>query len=193
MSEWRNCVVTFIDVVGIKKLALAGDSGASSLMRQLHHLTVSWIGEKLPKHAQAYCWNDSVLLLGYLENATPGELLREAQVLKSEIEATIGRCYGICVRGQTFPELPGSPPVDKQVTEQPRAVVIKASSFALANCFQIEAALGKKHRAAWYVDERLRTALPTPPWRTERVSLLPTGEAREILMFNGPFLPSRRD
>jgi len=52
------------------------------------------------------------------------------------------------------------------------------------NCFEIEERLGKKHKASWYLDSRLKDAVKKQPWVVETIQLLPRSE-RDILMFDG--------
>lgn len=187
MTQWRNCVVTLIDVIGIKELTLDGTSRATDLMRKLHRITEARMNHGMSAHAHAYLWNDSVLLLGYLDRTTESTLLREANSLKETIEQEVNKCYAISVKGQAFPnpELPSAAVSSGQIAEQPRSIVIKASSFAFANCFQIEAILGPRYKTDWYVDGRLKSAIEKKPHAVDSVELLPGGEAREVLMFNG--------
>lgn len=187
MTQWRKCVVTLIDVIGIKQLALNGTSQATDLMRKLHTITENRMNHQMSAHAHAYIWNDSVLLLGYLEQVPARKLLEEADSLKKIIEHDIQKCYAISVKGQTFPEpnFPSGAIFNGQVAEQPRSIVIKASSFAFANCFQIEAVLGPRHKTDWYVDGRLKDAIEKKPQAVDSIKLLPSGEAREVHMFNG--------
>jgi hypothetical protein len=59
--NWRECIVTFIDLPGVKRLAPT-DGAGSKLMRQLHRLAAKEV-PTLTAVAHAYVWNDSVLLL----------------------------------------------------------------------------------------------------------------------------------
>lgn len=188
MSDWRSCIVTFVDVIGIKKLANARSTDATSKMRRLHELAGTHINHVMPKHAHAYSWNDSVLLLGYLgDHSSAADLLKEASKLKAAIEGKVGKCYAISVKGQAFPESvpPQASVFDGSQLSQPRSVTIKASSYALTNCFEIEEQLGKKHKASWYLDSRLKEAVCKKPRAVETIALLPGRECREILMFDG--------
>lgn len=188
MTEWRNCIVTYIDVIDIKKLALDGTSQATDLMRKLHRITEARMNCGMDAHAHAYTWNDSVLLLGYLDGGNSARiLLGEADSLRKTIEHEVGNCYAISVKGQTFPEpeLPFAAVFNGQISEQPRSIVIKASSFAFANCFHIEAILGRRYKTDWYVDGRLKDAIEKKPHAIDSIDLLPGGELREVHMFNG--------
>lgn len=91
-------------------------------------------------------------------------------------------------KGKTFPDLmPLSTPVlEGQIADQPRATVIKASSFAMANCFLIEEKLGKTHRKPWSVDSRVATHLTTKQKYSDHdVDLLPKNEARSVRLYDG--------
>jgi hypothetical protein len=178
MGDWRNCVVTLIDVVGIKSLARSGpESSATTAMRRLHELTSRYMREAMPSHAHAYCWNDSVLLLGFLESNNAANLLREASSFRRAIHEEIRNCYAISVRGQAFPEL------ETDVAVERRSTVVKASSYALANCFEIEHAL-REEKAIWCLDSRLQSAVKKESRKIAEVRLLPYGKARSILLFD---------
>lgn len=71
-DTWKDCVVTVIDVIDIKKLAGRHRGVASRMMRNLHSLTATAMndGMSMNNHAHAYAWNDSVLLLAYAETGT---------------------------------------------------------------------------------------------------------------------------
>ncbi len=72
-----------------------------------------------------------------------------------------------------------------QIASQPRAVVLKTSSWAMANCFLIEKDLGH-HRADWYIGSRISDGAGLPkPFASENIGLLPKREPRTIDMFNG--------
>jgi hypothetical protein len=67
MSDWRDCAVTLIDVPGIKDLAARQNARASDVMRQMHSLVLQEMSVVLTGHAHVYIWNDSVLLLAFLD------------------------------------------------------------------------------------------------------------------------------
>lgn len=94
--------------------------------------------------------------------------------------------YAICVQGLAFPQDIMAPAVfNGQVAHQPRAVVLKTSSWAMANCFLIEKAL-KHHRADWYIDSRITKDANLPAsFASEKVELLPKSRARTIHMLKG--------
>lgn len=190
MSElWPECIITVIDVIDIKSTAKRGDSEASSKMRHLHSLAQTSMKLGMPLHAHSYCWNDSVLLLGFW-NGEPEHgrnLLREASDLKRRIDEQIGRSYAISVKGRAFPDqvLPESVIFDWE-NHHPRCVVLKASSYAMANCYLIEAEAKKqKCRADWYIDSRLKTLLGAKLKETISVEMLPTGKCRRVFLLDG--------
>jgi hypothetical protein len=63
-AKWRDCIVTMIDLCGTTSLAHTGR--ASTVMRRLHALVIKEIGS-LRAIDRAYTWNDSVLLLSYVD------------------------------------------------------------------------------------------------------------------------------
>jgi hypothetical protein len=186
-SGWRDCAVTLIDIPGIKELADQPRTRASGVMRQVHSLVLREM-DVLPSHAHIYIWNDAVLLLAFLDNnLSVGAVLHEADCLKRKIDILVGRCgldhaYAIAVRGRAFPDLA----IDPDAGGHDRAVVIKASSYALANCFIIEARLGKKLKKPWYVDSRLAKHLTTKSKPEKRTAtLLPRKGTRDIYVYSG--------
>ena len=70
-KDWQDCIVTLIDLVGVKAMAQQGI--ASKLMLKFHNIVVKERGN-LNATAHAYVRNDSVLLLSYVnENSTSFE------------------------------------------------------------------------------------------------------------------------
>lgn len=186
MSDWRDCIVCLIDLVGVKKLASKADGRASSLMRQMHSLTVVETRVGLPLHSHIYIWNDSVLLLAYTDGqaTNAASILREVDSLKRKIDvATETQSYAIAVKGQAFPDLSSA---DGVTGADHRTIIIKASSYAMANCFLIEGTIGSKLRRPWYVDGRLARQVRTKQaFQKKQVSLLPTGATRTIYVYDG--------
>lgn len=143
----------------------------------------------MPHHSHCYVWNDSVLMLSY--EARPARarrrVLAELDECKQWLERECsGKLYAICVMGLAFPQdATLSPVFDGQVAGQARAVVLKTSSWAMANCFEIEKTL-KHHRADWYVDSRVTEGAGLrAPFCSQEVSLLPRNELRRVDMFRG--------
>src|ERR1700694_1174488 len=129
MSGWKDCVVSLIDLVGVKKMASGRKGQASSAMQSMHTEVVVAMNGGLPLHAQAYVWNDSVLLLAFLDELhRPEPILREVDGLKRKLEY-LGMSYAISIQGQVFPDLALSTPPSRPA----RTTVIRASSFAMAN------------------------------------------------------------
>ncbi|WP_321927590.1 hypothetical protein [Paraburkholderia guartelaensis] len=78
-----------------------------------------------------------------------------------------------------------NPVVQGQIVDQPRTVILKTSSRAMANCFDIEKSL-KRHRADWYIDSRITEGVVLKDFfQQEDVVLLPSGEPRRIDMYHG--------
>src|SRR5437773_2697757 len=90
---FRDCIVTLIDLVGVKGVAAQGL--ASSAMTVMHQRVTAEVNAgHLPSHPYVYLWNDSVLLLAYLDMESVVErrekknkVLREADALKRDIDA----------------------------------------------------------------------------------------------------------
>jgi hypothetical protein len=90
--------------------------------------------------------------------STYSPAIRAADALKKQIDSEIAKSYAIAVKGQAFPQL------DTLVvaSQNPGVTVISASSWAMANCFEIEQELRKrKWRKPWYVDIRIAGKIQT--------------------------------
>lgn len=94
--------------------------------------------------------------------------------------------YAISVKGLAFPQDIMSPAIfNAHIADQPRAVVLKTSSWAMANCFLIEKAPGH-HRSDWYIDSKITAGANLPkPFASEVIDLLLKNEPRTIKMFKG--------
>ena len=96
-------MVAVFDLVGIKELAPDGD--ASKQMRQLHDLVMhATTGNRFDYIARAYTWNDSVLLLAYVDDHQHGyaSAMRDFYNLKDCID-DVSESYGVVVKGRSFP------------------------------------------------------------------------------------------
>src|SRR4051794_39752649 len=105
---FRDCIVTVIDLIDIRAIAAQGQ--ASSVMVTIHnHVIASVNAGNLPSHTYIYLWNDSILLLAYIEGdvnrrTTKTTVLREANILQRDIDKHWKRgSYGISVQGMAFP------------------------------------------------------------------------------------------
>lgn len=188
-DAWRPCIITYFDLVGIRNEASTGR--ASSIMLQLHRFAVNQINASLPNHSHGYVWNDSILLLSYMTEPASQRraIVNELSEFKHALDTNCGyKTYAISVMGLTFPQDDFASPVFQgSITAQPRAVVLKTSSWAMANCFHIEEKL-KKHSADWYIDSRITHDIALPaPFIFEELALLPTQESRAINMYKGYF------
>lgn len=186
-EQLQPCIITAFDLIGTRSLAATGQ--ASSAMVHMHRLAVAKINNGLPLHRHGYVWNDSILLLSYEINPAHrrAALLAELSEFKTWLQAQCGESfYAISVMGQAFPHDELAPAVfDGQIAHQPRAVVLKTSSWAMANCFIIEKKL-KHHRADWYVDSRITHGVQLQkPFAAEDIELLPKAETRTVHMFRG--------
>lgn len=171
-----------VDLIGVKELALKGDSQASSLMRRFHKMVRQEMHNDLLSLNHAYVWNDATLLLAYVDgdSRTIEKIIADASRLKQRVD-TIKQCYAIAVKGQAFPT--NYEPVPYEDND-PRVTVLRTSSYAMANCFKIEAAVKEqKLNMAWYVDERIVNELTVPKHSSIAVELLPDGDNRKIYMY----------
>jgi len=181
MSDWRDCIVILIDLIGVKRLASKGNSRASDLMRCFHEAVRQEMRTGLTSLDHAYVWNDAVLLLAYADDRSGAlqESLRDAARLKRRVDI-VAQSYAIAVKGQVFPR------PSRHIDHDTRVTVIRASSYAMANCFEIEAEVKrKKLRKAWYVDERIVNELHMNAEESITVELLPSSKGRKIYMYSG--------
>ncbi|MFL9957684.1 hypothetical protein PQR65_30235 [Paraburkholderia nemoris] len=186
-EDWQPCIVTMFDLIGTRSQAATGK--ASTAMRLLQERAVWKMNHGMGNHSHCYVWNDSVLLLSYQSRPAVARrrVLAELDECKQWLERECAsKLYAICVKGLAFPqdEMP-NPTVDGEMGGQARVVVLKTSSWAMANCFEIEKKL-KHHRADWYIDSRITNDVDVmPPFAVEEVQLLPSAESRRVDMFRG--------
>ena len=188
MNDWPHCIVSYIDLIGIKRELQAQKNEVISIIKRLHQIVYDEVNGSMAHHEFAYSWNDSVVLLAYL-NGQPKSfepIMREVNELKQHIN-NLCRCYAISVKGMAIPEpiqfhsqlIPGS------VVDNSKHIYIKASSMALANCFNIEEEFGRMYKKSWYVDSRIAKKIrihQTPFIR--RIRMLPTRQKRQVFMYD---------
>lgn len=184
---WPPCIVTAFDLIGTRSLSASGKG--SSEMILMHGRAEEKINHDLPLHSHGYIWNDSVLLLSYMteKNWSKRGFFAELNDFKSSLEQQCNASmYAISVKGLAFPQdIIGKTVFNAQISDQPRAVILKTSSWAMANCFLIEKALGH-YRADWYIDRRITDGANLPkPFASEAICLLPKKQPRTIDMFRG--------
>jgi hypothetical protein len=183
-ETWRDCIVTLIDLVGVRSDSKSGRG--SVLMRKLQDVVVQEIGSERYGFARAYTYNDAVLLLSYVSDARESfqTAMRDADNLKKQIDR-IQASYAIAVKGQAFPL------VFKR-TSEPRVTVIETSSWAMANCFEIEKTIGKLKKV-WYVDGRIAKKIRTKQSSEQHnVKMYPSGRERSVHVY-GSYLWTQAD
>lgn len=186
MSDWRDCIVTFIDMIGVSYLLQKQSSEAVSLVRRMHRV-IQNASQALEHHEEICFWNDSILAVGFVDETSESyeRIMREVRYLKTIVDA-IKPSYAICVKGKSFPP----PPNELNSLPSgvnPRMIYLQASSLAFANCFTIEKEL-KKHRKSWYIDVRIiRQVSSRKPDLSKRVTLFPQSTKRSIHMFKDDY------
>lgn len=121
-----------------------------------------------------------MLLLSFVDQhcASFVAAMRDADGFKRKLDA-VAKSYAVAVKGQTFPTQLLPKPSLGHVT------ILGASSWAMANCFEIEKRLGKI-RAGWYVDGRIARKLRgTNQARKHQVALFPSGRSRAVHSYKG--------
>ena len=186
MSNWADCVVSYFDLIGIRDKIKLGNSEASLLMQNFHLLVRKSMFDAMPTHDNVYVWNDSALFLAFPRSSTDYEkIMRELNAIKPKLDS-LCRSYVICVKGQAMPE--SACQYDTKAAGPPRFVFLKASSYAFANCFEIEKELCKKKglRMDWYVDSRVVRKIPTfPKCGRHYVKMLPSDRKRYVHVHKG--------
>ncbi len=171
-----HCIVTLIDLIGIKEELGKGKAGAIEIMQRVHQEVYRQISDHMENHVHAYCWNDSVLLFTDKSLSHAQSVMKEVVDLRKRIQAIWPRgCYAISVKGMSIPPPNniGSGDVTNGHCNQPRFVYIKASSMAFANCLEIAKNL-QKYKAAFYVDSRIAEQIKTNVhFKSHRIKLLP--------------------
>jgi hypothetical protein len=185
---WPDCVVVFIDIPDLKKKAARPDSSGSQLMRAFHKVVAqAVVPGSLPSLDHVYAWNDSALLLAYVDGTRLADekCLRDAHRLKLKIDDWMRtwskkRSYAIAVKGQTFPE-----PTHGQLTD--RVTILRTSSYAMGNCFEIERKVkDRKLRKSWYLDDRLAKQITGRQEReTLSLKLLPRNRECKVHFVEG--------
>lgn len=178
-KDWQDCIVTLIDLQGVKAMAEQGI--ASKLMLKFHNIVIKE-RDSLNATAHAYVWNDSVLLLSYVneDDSSFESAMKDADKLKRRVDVIV-RSYAIAVKGQTFP------PVNDAATHKksPSVTVIRASSWAMANVFEIEKKLGNLKKP-WYVDGWIKNRITTSQkFQKESMTMFPSKKKRPIYVFDG--------
>jgi hypothetical protein len=176
-ARWRDCIVSVIDLVGIKSRA---DRGVrSDLMRKLHALVIQEV-PGLPTVAHAYACNDSVLLLSFVttERHSFEAALRDADRLKHRVDR-ISPSFAVAIKGRTFPPVRAS----VSVMQGPRVTVVEASSWAMANSLEIPAKV-QPLRGTWYIDDRVARRIRTKqPHAKKAVPFLPSKTPRTVRVY----------
>jgi len=182
-----HCVVTYMDLIGVKKLITDNSRNAVQIMQNFHQVVYDQINEQMDKHQHAYSWNDSVIIVANIDknciDLTP--IMKQADNLKKKID-NICKCYAISVKGMTFSEplFYSGHQFEGQI-HQPKFVFLKASSYAFSNCFAIERELGENNKS-WYLDERIISNLAiNKDYVKAKISMLPNSAEREVYMYDG--------
>lgn len=183
-ADWQNCIVTLIDIVGVR--AQAQNSIGSNIMLELHRTVSAEIQKNKYSFTHTYIYNDSVQILSYVnrKNDSFQTAMLDANRLKKRIDETQAssrKSYAIAVKGQSFPNVH----YESEKTETIPVTIIETSSWAMANCFKIEAEL-KGFRKSWYIDERIAKKIQTEQkYEKHAVSLYPLNQSREIYCYKG--------
>ena len=183
MSDFRNCIVGFVDLIGVTSKINAPNRLGIPIMRAMHK-TVDSIAPDLLSIDNIYVWNDSILIHSLAE--TPDSykrIMSDIHRLKVSLN-DISRSFAICMKGQSFPLRNNS---SLTANESSKVTYLEASSLAFANCFAVEKSLST-HRKDWYIDSRITTHIDTrPPDLKKRVVLLPRKTSRTIHLYDGSF------
>jgi hypothetical protein len=181
MGQWRDCVIGLLDLADTMKRQMQGRGKASETMRRLHRsLAEKSTMPKFEVFEQCYVWNDSVLLIAYVDETRVAyeRTLKAISSVKRAVDA-IAPSYAIIIKGKAFPEN----------SETAKVTVMKTSSYAMANCFEVEAeAKRQRLRGTWYIDSRIGNKVASVPKREfVEVSFLPDRKRRNVHVCDGYF------
>ena len=191
MKEFSHCIVTLIDLIGVRRLLKLGGPMAVKKMRHMHRTINQNVG-CFGSNTELVFWNDSVLIHSIVEQSAESYESSMLPIikLKASIDA-LHSSYAISVKGKSFPLIK----IRKSGTGC-RLVYLSASSLAFTNCFDIEAELKtnsqfKNRRYGWYIDDRIIKRICKKTTRPAddkyKFNLFPEGEKRFFHMFHGTF------
>ena len=97
MSRRQNCIVSYIDMSGVKGMLARYSRDAVSLL-QMMHTQVQTAAQKLTMHEEVCFWNDSVVLVGSVDGPPERyeQMMREVCIIKDAVDK-VKRGYAICV------------------------------------------------------------------------------------------------
>jgi len=208
MQKMRDCIVTVLDLPDIKELSgkqmQNGSTPATKFMTAMRGFAESEMANMIQEHEQAYVWTDSILLLAFLDSPskTCESVLKEADCIKLRLDKKLKtsgyhkRTFATAVKGQTFPGLS---------TAQPRVVVLQASGYAMANCFEIPKQFRSSKNSTktrtisyeWYLDSRIHKSVKSTSGISEakaskKIQLLPRRvKPRLVYAYGGYLFPTR--
>lgn len=197
----RPCIVGFLDINGIRLDIQQNKPTAIQAMDSLERTAYGYASQDQGWYDGLYVWNDSALVVTYLDvyGRTVLSTFRSLHEFKAKLSQSLGlkrdnnvSIYAICVKGMAFvPELDGvRANIPAAGSTESKYVYVRASSMALANCFEIETKLGRKHLKEWYVDERIYRDCPAivrAKLKTvDELEMYPDMEKRKVYMGSGP-------
>jgi hypothetical protein len=99
MNNWHDCIVSFIDMIGISEKLRKNSSESVMIMRRMHE-DIYKACQNLPAHEEICFWNDSILLMGYVNTQSYSyhALMEEVIKIKRVVD-DINPSYAICVKG----------------------------------------------------------------------------------------------
>lgn len=179
MNEWRDCIITYIDLIGISRdLNKHTFTGLYKIKKM--HLSVTDTAKRiLQLHECVYYWNDSIIMLAFPKSVSDYVLImNEVSIMKKSRDKSC-KSYAICMKGQVIPE------IEEYNEKKNKAIYLRASSLALANCFKIEEKLGKKYKKSWYIDSRIISKTqPKISAIIRNITLFPRNTYRSIYMYS---------
>ena len=185
MSTLTDCIVTFIDMIGVRELLEKGSPKAVSLMMQMH-AAIPKAAKEFSSDTEICFWNDSVLVHtpvdGSEDNSEKSfaDAMRPLPILKAAVD-NVRKSYAICVKGKSF-----RPPANSTHLKY-----LSASSLALTNCDQVHKEL-KEYKMDWYIDSRIMRQVDHSLFKKEDDKkkvhhLYPKRSGRMFYMFRGSF------
>lgn len=176
--ELQPCILSYFDFIGVRKLAKEGKTAA--LMSKVSRFVDAYVNMELVYQDHGYIWNDSIMLLSYQTSPKSRRpLLRELNTFREKLHKHVCMdLFGIVVSGMTFS-------INDSLKIHPKFTILKTSSWAMANCFEIEEIMKtKRKKATWYIEGRLdRKGNLGDLIGSEMIKMLPSRKPRKVNMY----------
>ena len=136
---------------------LLKSSQASTIMRKFHNVVMqAMAGNSNDRLMRAYTWNDSVLLLAYVDKNRHDyeSVLRQVDCLKQKIDS-VRKSYAVVVKGQAFPPPEGQNTSPNGTVRLHRSIKLRYGEL-YGNSGNV---FSRENRHQWYLDQRIESEI----------------------------------